>query len=116
MSSTVSFLNFDGDEVVVAGKKVVCWKCQGEGKHTNPAIDGNGISAEEWENDWDEDSREGYLNGRYDICCEECGGLRVLTVVDEEKLNPVELEAYNEHLEDEYAARRDRESERRYGY
>lgn len=48
----------------------ICTRCRGEGKHVNPNVDGRGISAEEWENEWDEDSREGYLSGRYDVPCE----------------------------------------------
>lgn len=52
---------------------IICDKCRGEGKHDHPAFS-NGITSEEWNNDWDEDSREGYLEGRYDVHCDDCGG------------------------------------------
>ncbi len=52
---------------------VICDTCRGEGKRDNPAF-ANGITSEEWANDWDEDEREGYLEGRYDVPCNDCNG------------------------------------------
>lgn len=63
----------------------VCPRCQGEGKHVNPSIDGHGITAGEWDRDWDEDSRENYFSGVYDVPCHECKGLRVVKVVDRDE-------------------------------
>ena len=57
--------------------RVVCPSCDGRGHYVNPAIDGNGISVEEW-CDWTDDDREAYLSGRYDIVCEECNGRNVV--------------------------------------
>ena len=62
----------------------VCGRCQGEGKHTNPSIDGNGITQEEF--DEDPDFRENYFSGVYDIECEECHGKRVVAELDEKEL------------------------------
>ncbi len=64
----------------VPAKWEICDRCGGEGHHVNPAVDGHGISAEEWEQDWDDDSREAYFAGRYDVACEagcEDGKVRV---------------------------------------
>lgn len=55
----------------------VCPRCEGEGQHTNPAIDGNGLTS----SDIDElgpDFMEDYLSGVYDVRCEECNGERVI--------------------------------------
>lgn len=51
---------------------IICDKCRGEGKHDHPAFS-NGITSDEW-NDWNEDEREDYLEGRYDVPCDDCGG------------------------------------------
>lgn len=76
----------DGNEVVaeLPAKYEVCPRCRGKGTHCNPNIDGNGITADEWERDWDEDSREAYVRGDYDVTCTTCGGQRVVLVPDHE--------------------------------
>jgi len=76
----------------------VCPRCKGKGTHVNPNIDGNGITASEWAEDWDDEEREGYLAGHYDVPCEECHGDRVVSVIDEERCNPKLLQAYNDKL------------------
>ncbi len=58
-------------------QRIVCPCCDGEGRYVNPAIDGNGISAEEW-GEWTDESREHYLTGVYDVSCEECKGENVV--------------------------------------
>jgi hypothetical protein len=67
-------------EVELPAKFEVCSRCGGEGKHTNPSIDGNGLSREEF--DEDPDFREAYFSGVYDVQCEECGGKRVALEID----------------------------------
>jgi len=52
----------------------ICGNCRGNGSHVNPAIDCSGITEEEWDRDWDEDSRHAYMSGRYDQTCNSCGG------------------------------------------
>lgn len=80
------------DSVEFPAVWVICSRCDGEGKHVNPAVDGHGITSEEWERDWDEDSREGYFSGRYDVRCEAgCNDGKVM-VVDVDHLGP-ELKA-----------------------
>ena len=59
----------------------VCPRCRGEGSYVNPAIDGNGITADEMA-ELGDDFREDYMAGTYDVPCELCHGRRVVT--DEE--------------------------------
>jgi RecJ-like exonuclease len=73
-------------EIVIHAKTEVCPRCDGKGKHDNPAFS-NGITSEEWDRDWDEESREGYRNGLYDVTCEKCQGRRVVLNADENDPN-----------------------------
>jgi hypothetical protein len=81
-------------EVELPAKFEVCGRCRGEGTHVNPNIDGNGLSREDFEED--PDFEEAYFSGVYDVECEECKGLRVVPVVDEEKANPKLLKLYQD--------------------
>lgn len=72
----------EGEAVQVPARAEVCPRCEGTGRHVNPAVDGHGISSEEWEHEWDEEGREAYLAGRYDVTCESCGGNNVVLVPD----------------------------------
>lgn len=56
---------------------VVCPTCEGRGKITNPAIDGNGLTAEDFAELGDE-FREDYFSGLYDIACPRCHGRNVV--------------------------------------
>jgi hypothetical protein len=76
----------DGNEVEaeLPAKYEACDRCKGEGKHDNPAFS-NGITSDEWNSpDWDDESKEAYLRGDYDVACEECNGKNVILVVDED--------------------------------
>lgn len=70
----------------------VCHKCDGKGTHVNPAVDGHGISREEF--DEDPEFREAYMSGVYDITCQHCEGLRVIPVINEEKLTDEQKKIY----------------------
>lgn len=89
---TITIQGDEGDDLVVdlPARYEVCGRCDGAGKHVNPSIDGNGITSSEWA-EWDEDERDSYMNGAYDVTCEECGGLRVVKVADEEALSAEQL-------------------------
>lgn len=70
-------------EVKAPARWEICSRCNGDGKHSNPAIDGNGLTAEDFEDD--PDFRADYMSGRYDIPCENsCSSGKVL-VIDEER-------------------------------
>jgi len=107
----------DGDEVEITlpSRKEVCPRCHGNGTHVNPSIDGNGISTSDecWQ---DDDFREMYFGGGYDVTCEECGGNRVVDVVDESRCSGDELMAYEAWLDRQYQYEAERRSEMRWGY
>ena len=78
----------------------VCQDCRGNGTHVNRNIDGNGITASEWA-EWDDDEKEGYFRGDYDVTCETCRGRTTVQVIDEERAAlafPEEWHKYEEWL------------------
>ncbi len=97
----------------------MCYRCSGDGKHVNPSIDGHGITMDEWWGpDWDDESREMYMNGGYDVTCSVCDGRRVNLVFDREALkrkDPDLLRRYEKWLDDETMYQRICEAERRMG-
>ena len=114
------FLDFMRDEYPRSSQRIytvkeVCPRCCGEGTHVNPSIDGNGISADEWYNEWDDESREMYLTGGYDVTCEECHGSNVVDVLDETRTLKVIVDRWNEWIHDEWAYRAECAAERRMG-
>jgi len=77
----------------------ICGGCNGNGKHDHPAF-GNGITADEWNGpDWDDDSRQTYRSGGYDVSCGECDGTGKVMVVDEDACDPDLLDAYRDDRE-----------------
>lgn len=103
---TIELRTFDdeGYELVldIPARGEVCWRCDGEGTHVNPAIDGNGITEMD-RMDWaDDDFMDDYRSGVYDIRCDECHGERILWVPDESRARPEDLAAWRKHEEQEY--------------
>jgi hypothetical protein len=79
----VKVYDSDGEEEVthtIPAKWEICSRCEGSGSHVNPSIDGHGITSDEWNGpDWDDESRETYMSGGYDVACEAgCQGGKVL--------------------------------------
>lgn len=66
------------EEITVRFEWGVCPTCGGRGSHTNPSIDAQGLSAEDFLAD--PDFAMDYLSGKYDVACNECGGQRVVPV------------------------------------
>ena len=95
------------EEVTV--KYEVCPTCEGKGKHVNPSIDCNGISAEEFAED--PDFAEDYFRGVYDVPCAECGGRRVVPVPVDDAV----LARYHKILDEEAAYQAMCAAERRMG-
>ncbi len=123
-TKTFTILNEDENEVEIdlPTKRIVCSRCDGEGTHVNPSIDGHGISAEEWDQDWDDESRDNYFSGVYDVQCEKCGGAKVLDVIDEDEIEEYgsqdqkkALKEYRDSEKEERAYHRMCEYERRFG-
>lgn len=122
MNKCIEFLFFDDEgvenEVQLPAHWVICSRCDGDGKHTNPSIDGHGITSEEWAHDWTDEEREGYLGGAYDVVCAECHGRGSRLEVDEEeakRADPTALRLYMARLKEEEAYNRMCEMERRMG-
>ncbi len=97
-------------------KYEICNQCRGKGTHVNPNIDGHGISAEEWHNEWDEESRENYMRGVYDVRCHSlCENGKVL-VVDFDKLPKRLADRIMKEQGDKAAYEAEAAHERRMGY
>ena len=91
----IEFEDADGRVYKLPARYQVCSRCEGSGSHVNPAIDGNGIAADDFYGpDWDDESREAYLTGRYDVRCEVCKGQRVVAVLDTSQCPPDLRERY----------------------
>jgi len=106
-------------EATFPAKYEVCNLCHGKGKHVNPSIDADGISAEEFYED--PEFAEEYMSGTYDVPCYRCEGTRVEPVIDEEaikqgseqlQLDYARLQDYLKDRADSYACE---EAERRMG-
>lgn len=113
---TITILDSDDNDIELPAKYEVCSRCRGEGKHTNPNIDGNGITASEWERmtDDDPDFPENYLSGMYDVQCKKCNGRTTELVVDEDYLSPDQKKQYDEYCERMAEAARDDAEDRKY--
>lgn len=109
---TREYVNDEGEEHVIdfPAHFEVCTRCQGTGSHVNPAIDGNGLTREDFDND--PDFRDDYFAGVYDVVCEECGGRRVVPVIDRAALTAAQKEILREIETSDAEYRRDYESER----
>lgn len=113
-AATFKVYDYDQDrEVELPAHFEICDRCRGTGVHDHPAFS-NGITASEFaEMEYDDpDFRRDYMRGRYDVRCSECGGLRVVPVVEEDRLNAYEralLESHREGLREAAAERRMRE-------
>ena len=99
---TLEIENNEGDlvELVLPTKFEVCPRCRGTGSHVNPAIDGNGLTAEDFEREGDQ-FREDYMAGVYDVACYQCKGKRVVAVPDWERLTEAEKILWKKHVEEE---------------
>jgi hypothetical protein len=90
----------------------VCPRCEGEGKHVNPNIDGHGLMASDFD---DPDFERSYFTGAYDVRCEQCEGEKVVWTLDWDSLSAkmqerVSLALDSNHRDDVEAA-----AERRIG-
>ena len=118
MRNVIKFVMYtdDGDEIVaeLPACYEVCPRCEGRGSHVDPAIDGHGLSRE----DFDEDPyfEENYFSGEYDVPCHECKGLRVIYVPDALRADPDTLAKYRQQQREEAAHRAEVRAEMRFMY
>jgi len=102
-------------ELVLPAKYEVCQTCCGKGSHVNPSIDCDGITGDDFAED--PDFAESYFEGHYDVTCYDCGGLRVVPVVDEDRAPKEALALYEKHQKEIHEADAEARSEARYfGY
>lgn len=85
------------EEYEVPFKFEVCGTCEGKGSHVNPSIDSHGITQDEWA-EWDDEEREGYFSGMYDVTCYECDGERVVPCPDYSRMTTELREKISEHI------------------
>jgi hypothetical protein len=95
---TMTINDSEGLDIAIPARYEVCGRCHGTGKHVNPSIDGHGISGDDecWD---DDDFRENYFGGLYDVTCQQCDGRNVVLIPDDESLTPeqaAQLEAWQE--------------------
>jgi hypothetical protein len=88
---TISWVRFlpagneeESETIQFPAKMIVCYTCDGTGKTVNPDIDGNGLTAEDF--DQDPDFEEAYFAGAYDITCRTCKGKNVIAELDRERI------------------------------
>jgi hypothetical protein len=107
LTATVKRTVYDSDDneveetFTVPFKFVVCDLCNGRGTHVNPSIDSNGLTSEDF--DQDDDFRESYFSGAYDVLCCKCHGNKVAPQYDESRAKPdvkEKMKAYSEYLQD----------------
>lgn len=82
----------DGIERELPTTWETCDVCDGKGTHVNPNIDRQGLTADDFHDD--PDFFDNYRRGDYDICCNRCGGRRVVAVVDEDHTSSELLKLY----------------------
>ncbi len=101
------------EEIELPVKMAVCPRCDGKGTHVNEAIDGHGISPDEFRDD--PDFEEAYFRGDYDVRCRMCEGRNVIPVPDWKMMEPEHVKAYKKQIDEEAADRIQAEQERRMG-
>ena len=100
------------DEVELPTIMEVCGTCSGKGTTVDPAIDGHGISPEEFADD--PDFAESYFRGDYDVPCRTCSGHKVVPVADLDKMSPDYRSAYESQLSQQAADQQEIELERKH--
>lgn len=84
--------------IKLLAKWEVCPECEGEG--TNRSAHLGAFTREELYEQGEEFVHD-YFAGHYDRSCEECGGLRVVLVPDEERADPELLKRWQEQQDEE---------------
>lgn len=105
-------------ELELPAKWEICSRCDGNGTHVNPNVDGHGITSEEWANEWAEEEKEAYLEGRYDVRCNDCSGSGKRLILDEDaakQKDPAILQLYFQQLREEAEYQQMCEMERKMG-
>jgi RecJ-like exonuclease len=101
-------------------KWIICGCCSGNGRVENQAFS-NGFSSSEWA-DMDQDGRDAYMRGDYDVTCDPCRGSGKVQVPDASRMTfaqkreyVLELREAREEAADLADMRREEAAERRMG-
>ncbi len=113
MPKNMTYTNRNDEKVELPAKWELCERCDGDGSVDHPAFS-NGITSSEWE-EWDDDDRDNYMSGRYDVICPCCKGDGKVLVPDTDRCDPDDLKEYYDILEAQDMYEAERASERRYG-
>ena len=113
MNETITIRDVCGDDFVLPARRVLCSRCNGDGKVDHSAFS-NGITASEW-SEWGDEDRGAYLSGVYDVKCPECEGRRWILEPDEEHMTDEEIKALDDHRRFEMEYEVERRAERRFG-
>ena len=100
MPATPNVQPWGEDGPTLPGKWEICFNCNGNGRHVNPAVDGSGLTEDDFLEQGDE-FREDYFNGLYDIACDNCSGSGKCLVVDEDRCSAAQWAEYEEFRIDE---------------
>jgi hypothetical protein len=108
---TLYLENDDSEDIEIPSRYVVCGTCDGRGQHSHrfgaiPMADFMGP-------EWDDESREDYIAGRYDEQCGTCKGRRVVLVVDVDRCTPEQRKLVEEDAEAAAESAAEEASERR---
>lgn len=107
--------NDEGEEKVVKfpAQYEICGTCDGKGAHS---LRFGAITQDEFYGpDWDEESRDDYMSGRYDAPCEDCKDGKVLVPNEDVCSSMPEWKDYQEYLEQERYYAAESAAERRMG-
>jgi hypothetical protein len=78
--------HLEDDPIEIRIKRAICGDCKGTGRIVNPAIEGDGFTASEWQEACynDDDFAHNYWNGNYDVSCPECDRGIVIEISDKD--------------------------------
>lgn len=111
MTIELTIYNQDGSEEVIdfPAKMEVCHDCEGHGYVLNASMREHAYTAEEFYEEFDEESREEYFRrgGIYDVICPTCKGKNVVPTIDRDACT-------SEYLKDALANLDKQEEERYY--
>ena len=108
--AAITLIDENAQEVQAPAQWVVCPRCQGEGTHD--AWTGGMTVAEM--NERGPEFLEDYAAGMYAVACAECGGKRVIAVLDQARATVEQQRLYDEAQQEQAEERATRRAESAY--
>ena len=114
MNMTAPFiLDENGKRIELLGVREICGRCNGDGTHVHPDVDGHGLTDEDFDDD--PDFRGDYFSGKYDVTCSECKGNKIVLGIDWSAMSTELRSRAEAYFENERHARMEEDAERRAG-